>query len=66
MQILGRLVRFLGELALAILGPVALVVAGVLIAGLDVYLEWQWAIYGGVIVGAIGVLVIIRLWDWPA
>ena len=63
MNVIKAIAVFIGQLALAILGPVLLVAAGALIMGLGVYLNWQWVVYGGMIVAALGVMLIIRFWQ---
>lgn len=63
LQFAGWLLRFFAALATAILAPILLVLAGGLLAGAGLYLDWMWLIYAGVIVGAIGVFFILRLWE---
>jgi hypothetical protein len=59
---LKELFRAISQFMLTLFGPIILIVAGVALAGFGLSQDWQWLMYGGVVVAIVGVIFIARIW----
>lgn len=61
MNVVAKIIKALGGVVFSVLAPVLLVVAGGVVAGYGLYRDWSWVTNGGVVVAAVGVMLLLRM-----
>ena len=60
METLKEILRLIGGIVIAVLGPFILIVLGALVAGFGIYTELEWVLYGGMVIVAVAVVWIMN------